>query len=61
MARDVAGELQDLLYDPQTSGGLLFSIDQLQTDLALQLLERAGVPAETCRRGESTWRQTHSG
>ena len=46
MARDVDGELQDLLYDPQTSGGLLFSIDQLQTDLALQLLERAGVPAK---------------
>ncbi len=46
MARDVDGELQDLLYDPQTSGGLLFSIDQLQTDLALQLLERAGVMAK---------------
>ena len=46
MARDVDGERQDLLYDPQTSGGLLFSIDQLQTDLALQLLERAGVMAK---------------
>jgi selenide,water dikinase len=45
MADAVAVELQDLLYDPQTSGGLLFSIDQLQADLALQLLERAGVPA----------------
>jgi selenide,water dikinase len=41
----VAADLQDLLYDPQTSGGLLIAIDQLQLDLALQLLERAGVPA----------------
>ena len=43
MRDSVDAELQDLLYDPQTSGGLLFSIDQLQADLALELLERAGV------------------
>jgi selenide, water dikinase len=38
-------EWQDLLYDPQTSGGLLVSIDQLQADLLLQTLASAGVTA----------------
>jgi selenide, water dikinase len=37
--------LQDLLFDPQTSGGLLVAIDQLQADLALQTLLSAGVQA----------------
>ena len=37
--------LQDLLFDPQTSGGLLVALDQLQADLALQLLDKAGVRA----------------
>jgi selenide,water dikinase len=41
----VPTDLLDLLYDPQTSGGLLFAIDQLQLDLALHLLERSGVHA----------------
>ena len=45
MAAGVDPDLQDLLYDPQTSGGLLFAMDQLQADLALQLLEREGVKA----------------
>jgi len=38
-------EWQDLLYDPQTSGGLLVSMDQLQADLTLQMLASAGVTA----------------
>jgi selenide,water dikinase len=37
--------LQDLLFDPQTSGGLLVAVDQLQADLALQALLSAGVQA----------------
>jgi selenide, water dikinase len=45
MSETVPSSLADLLYDPQTSGGLLVSIDQLQADLALQLLERAGLTA----------------
>jgi selenide,water dikinase len=45
MGDEVPAERQKLLYDPQTSGGLLVSLDQLQADLALQLLERAGVQA----------------
>jgi selenide,water dikinase len=38
-------DVADLLYDPQTSGGLLVAIDQLQLDLALQLCQRAGLTA----------------
>ena len=45
MGRNVPAEVQDLLYDPQTSGGLLFALDQLQADYALQALGRAGVTA----------------
>lgn len=45
MASAVDADLQDLLYDPQTSGGLLIAIDQLQADLALQLMAREGVKA----------------
>jgi selenide, water dikinase len=45
MAGEVADDLQDLLYDPQTSGGLVFALDQMQADLALQMLDRAGVSA----------------
>jgi selenide, water dikinase len=41
----VAGELEMLLYDPQTSGGLLVAIDQLQADYALQVLIAEGVTA----------------
>jgi selenide,water dikinase len=37
--------LQDLLYDPQTSGGLLFAVDPLTADQALAALERTGVKA----------------
>jgi selenide,water dikinase len=42
---DLPEDWQDLLFDPQTSGGLLVSIDQLQADLALQVLAAAGVKA----------------
>lgn len=45
MASSVPAELQDLLYDPQTSGGLLVAIDQLEADTALQSLATAGVTA----------------
>jgi selenide, water dikinase len=41
----VRDEIQDLLFDPQTSGGLLVAVDQLQADHALQVLAAAGVKA----------------
>jgi selenide,water dikinase len=44
-AKSVATELRDLLYDPQTSGGLLVAVDQLEADRTLQTLAEAGVMA----------------
>ncbi len=44
-AKGVPVEVQDLLYDPQTSGGLLVAIDQIDADRALQTLADAGVTA----------------
>jgi selenide, water dikinase len=38
-------DLIDLLYDPQTSGGLLMFIDPAQADAVLAALIAAGVPA----------------
>ena len=37
--------LQDLLFDPQTSGGLFLSVDPSQAGQALAALKKAGVPA----------------
>ena len=45
MAKGVPADLQDLLYDPQTSGGLLVAVDQLEADRTLQILTDAGVTA----------------
>jgi selenide,water dikinase len=45
MAKGVPTELRDLLYDPQTSGGLLVAVDQLEADRTLQVLTDAGVTA----------------
>ena len=45
MAANLPEAWQDLLYDPQTSGGLLIAIDQLQADMALQVLQAEGLPA----------------
>ena len=39
----LALELSDLLFDPQTSGGLLFAIDPSQTDTLLRRLRDAGI------------------
>jgi selenide,water dikinase len=44
-AKGVAAELQDLMYDPQTSGGLLVAVDQLEADRTVQTLADAGVMA----------------
>lgn len=41
----VKAELQDLVFDPQTSGGLFLSVGPSQADQALDLLIKAGVPA----------------
>ena len=41
----VKAELQDLVFDPQTSGGLFLSVDPDEADFALESLRKAGVPA----------------
>ncbi len=42
---DVTAELRDLLFDPQTSGGLFLSIDPAEANEAFEALKKAGVPA----------------
>ena len=58
MAGGVAAELQELVYDPQTSGGLLVAVDPVQADRALESLRSAGVSA--WRVGDVAVRQTHA-
>jgi selenide,water dikinase len=41
----VADEIRTLLYDPQTSGGLLVALASETADAATALLERRGIPA----------------
>ena len=42
----VTEPLRDLIFDPQTSGGLFLSIDPAHADQALEALKKVGVPAE---------------
>jgi selenide,water dikinase len=44
-APDVPEELKAILYDPQTAGGLLFSVAQPDAARLLSALQAAGVPA----------------
>ena len=44
LRKDIALAMQDILYDPQTSGGLLFAIPQEEAEECLQHLHQA-VPA----------------
>jgi selenide,water dikinase len=46
----IAPEYQDLLFDPQTSGGLLVAIEPEATDAALSALTRHGVSAHRVGR-----------
>ena len=46
----VQAEYQDLLFDPQTSGGLLVAIDPDYADVALEALRRCNVPARQVGR-----------
>jgi selenide,water dikinase len=44
-APGVTADLQNLLFDPQTSGGLLVAVDPQFADKACELLAKAGCPA----------------
>ena len=52
----VPPEYQDLLFDPQTSGGLLISIAPESADAALSALQRQGVSAR--RVGQAVAKKT---
>jgi selenide,water dikinase len=45
MRKSLAAAEEELLYDPQTSGGLLLSLPASQADRLLQALQEAGVAA----------------
>jgi selenide,water dikinase len=49
-AESVAQEHRDLLFDPQTSGGLLIAISPESADAAIAALERHGVSARRIGR-----------
>ena len=42
---NVAAELRDLVFDPQTSGGLFLSVASAQAHQVVEALKNAGVPA----------------
>jgi selenide, water dikinase len=46
--RSMAFEEEELLFDPQTSGGLLLSVAQTETDALLAALLAAGVETAVC-------------
>jgi selenide,water dikinase len=43
VAKDVSEELETILYDPQTSGGLLIAIDEEKAETLMRRLKRKGV------------------
>ncbi len=43
IGKEVPGHLQDILFDPQTSGGLLISVDSRKAELLLDKLRQTGV------------------
>lgn len=46
-ASNIPDQLRALLFDPQTSGGLLVALDPAQANLAIQLFARHGVTARS--------------
>ena len=51
-AGDVDGDLLSLLYDPQTSGGLLAAVAAPEADEVARAFARRGVPAVRIGRAE---------
>lgn len=46
-AGDIPEHIHDILFDPQTSGGLLISVSAMKAELLLTRLHDAGVPEAT--------------
>ncbi len=55
---NVSQEVQDIMFDPQTSGGLLISVDKEKANQLLKELELS--PNEYALIGEVVERQKHS-
>jgi selenide, water dikinase len=53
---NVSETVRDLLFDPQTSGGLLFSVDGREAEQVVEVLRAQGVPA---RQIGSVIKKTH--
>jgi selenide,water dikinase len=51
--KELSGEKEELLFDPQTSGGLLLSVSSTEADRLVTELKRAGIET-TDRIGEVT-------
>jgi selenide,water dikinase len=47
----VARSRQDVLVDPQTSGGLLITVDRVQADALVKALQDSGI-SDTAEIGE---------
>ena len=58
MGPDVLLDLADVLFDPQTSGGLLVSVDASQADVLVSRLRDEGLPAavigQVAERGQKS-------
>ena len=52
VADGIDADLVDLLYDPQTSGGLLVAVAAPECDALLAAFASAGVPAARIGRGD---------
>jgi selenide,water dikinase len=53
VAGELDGDLLDLLYDPQTSGGLLVAVADSESQAAIEAFAAAGVPAARIGRAIS--------
>ncbi len=43
--QDVAFSMEEVLFDPQTSGGLLLAVDPLDVDSMIEKMHASGIPA----------------
>lgn len=44
-AKNIPFSMEEVLFDPQTSGGLLFAVKAFEADTFLHELKAAGLPA----------------
>ena len=52
--KEIDTSFQDILFDPQSSGGLLYSIPKEEKDAVLEAMDKAGLPTRFSCIGEVT-------